>query len=38
MNPATGFEPERTGPLPFEKPSFMQLLVRGKVMFNILMN
>jgi hypothetical protein len=38
MNPATEFEPERTGPLPFENPSFTRWLVHGKVMFNILMN
>jgi hypothetical protein len=38
MNTATEFEPNRTTPLPFEKPSFTRRLVRGKVMFNILMN
>jgi hypothetical protein len=38
MNTATEFEPNWTGPLPFKKPSFMQWLVCGKVMFNILMN
>jgi len=37
MNTATEFEPNRTDPLPFEKPSFMLWLVRGKVMFNSLM-
>jgi hypothetical protein len=38
MNPATEFVPQQTSPLPFEKPSFTQWLVCGKVMFNILMN
>ena len=38
MNTATVFEPNLTTPLPFEKPSFTRWLVRGKVMFNILMN
>jgi hypothetical protein len=38
MNTATEFEPYRTGPLPNKKPSFMQWLVRGTVMCNILMN
>jgi hypothetical protein len=35
INPATEFEPERTGPLPFEKLPFTQLLLLGKVVFNI---
>jgi hypothetical protein len=34
MNTATEFEPNP----PFETPSFTRWLVRGKVMFNILMN
>jgi hypothetical protein len=38
INPASESEPVRTGPLPFEKPSFTRWLVRGKVMFNILVN
>jgi hypothetical protein len=38
MNTATEFEPKRNAPLPFEKPSFTRWLVRGNVMFNILMN
>jgi hypothetical protein len=38
MNTATEFEPNRTAPFAFEKPSFTRWLVRGKVMFNILMN
>jgi hypothetical protein len=38
MNTATEFEPNRTIPLPFENPSCKRWLVRGKVMFNILMN
>jgi uncharacterized membrane protein YbaN (DUF454 family) len=38
MNPATEFKPQRTSSLPFEKPSFTRWLVRGKVMFNILIN
>jgi hypothetical protein len=38
MNTATEFEPNRNGPFPFEKPSFKRWLVRGKGMFNILMN
>jgi hypothetical protein len=38
MNPTTEFEPERTGPLPFQKPSFTRWPVREKAMFNILMN
>jgi hypothetical protein len=37
MKTATHFEPNRTAPLPLEKPSFTRWLVRGKVMFNILM-
>ncbi|XP_053113351.1 uncharacterized protein LOC128327952 [Hemicordylus capensis] len=37
-NTATEFKPARTAPLPFEKPSLMQWLVRAKLMFNILMN
>jgi len=37
MNTGTEFESNRTAPLPFEKPSFMRWLVRGEVMFNILM-
>jgi hypothetical protein len=37
INTATEFEPNQTAPLPFEKPSFTRWLVRGKVMFNILM-
>jgi hypothetical protein len=38
MNTATEFEPNRTTPLPFEKPSFTRWLMRGKVMFNMLIN
>jgi hypothetical protein len=38
LNTATEFEPDRTAPLPLEKPSFTWWLVHGKVMFNILMN
>jgi hypothetical protein len=37
-NTATEFEPNRTGTLPFETPSLTRWLLRGKVMFNILMN
>jgi hypothetical protein len=38
MNTATEFEPNRTASLASEKSSFTRRLVRGKVMFNILMN
>ena len=38
MNQETNHEPTRTAPLPFEKTSATRWLVRGKVMFNILMN
>jgi hypothetical protein len=38
MNTATEFKPNRTAPLLYEKPSFTWCLVRGKVMFNNLMN
>jgi hypothetical protein len=38
MNTATEFEPTRTASLPFETPSFTRWFVRGKVMFNVLMN
>ncbi|XP_076802430.1 uncharacterized protein LOC143446600 [Clavelina lepadiformis] len=38
MNSATEFQPARTAPLPFEKTSSTRWLIRGKVMFNILMN
>jgi hypothetical protein len=37
MNTATEFEPNRTTHLPFENLSFTQWLVRGKVMFSVLM-
>lgn len=38
MKPSTDTESARCAPLPFEKPSSTRWLVRGKVMFNILLN
>ena len=38
MNQETDHEPARTAPLPFGKTLATRWLVRGKVMFNILMN
>ena len=38
MNTATEFEPKPTTHLAFENPSFTRWLVRGKFMFNVLMN
>ena len=38
MNPVTDFEPTKIVPLPFEKPSATRWLVRGKVLYNLLVN